>query len=328
MSINTPLRCFPNWIPPAAKLTITAPGGRRSADTLLVWSSIPVPGDMTVDKVDEAEARLGAPAGAKADSTPQVFGIEACSRWREILTKPHVDHYSRPSVWHAIVVHTLDRHFFGGTRSAGIVRIKSAGSLPSTRASTMSMPSPTLASPTSMRTKYALDIPARAANDRCDIPISARAATTLRARARVSSLGAASASAADGVPGRRFALTQPENTIASRRHPSAALPEPTGKLICLRGASSYAESAPSAPYRKSKYLLYIGLCSGFSVDNPHPRSRFCVNTVRACSQFCARSGRRSVNNFALHSLSCGGRPAGGVADSARCKSVPPARESR
>ena len=252
-------------------------------------------------------------------------------RGEGILTKPHVDHYSRPSVWHAIVVHASDRQFVAGARSAGIVRIKSAGSFPSTRASTMSMPSPTLASPSSMRTKYALDIPARAANDRCDIPISARAATTLRARARVSSLGAASASAADGVPGRRFALTRPKNTIASRRYPSAALPEPTGDLTYPRSTRSYAESATSAPYRKSKYLLYIGLCSRFSVDNPHPRSRFCVNTDRACSQFCARSARRSVNNFAAHSLSRGGCTVGGVADSARCKSLltaPPVRESR
>jgi hypothetical protein len=208
---------------------------------------------MTVDKVDQVKARS---KGQARKPMPQVFGTGACDPWRAILTKPHVDHYSRPSVWHAIVVHASDRHFFGGARSAGIVRIKSVGSLPSTRARTMSMPSPTLASPSSMRTKYALDIPARAANARCDIPISARAATTLRARARVSSLGAASASAADGVPGRRFALTQPKNTIASRRYPSAALPEPTGELICLRSARSYAESATSAPYRKSKYLLY------------------------------------------------------------------------
>ena len=38
------------------------------------------------------------------------------------------------------------------------------------------MPSPTLASLCSMRTKYVLARPARAASARCDIPISARAA--------------------------------------------------------------------------------------------------------------------------------------------------------
>ena len=141
-------------------------------------------------------------------------------------------------------------------------------------------------------------MPARAASARCDIPVSARAATTLRARARVSSFGAASASAADGVSGRRFALTPAKNTTASRRHPSVALPGPTGDVICLPRAGCYAKSATAAPYRLFKYLLYIGLCSGFSVDNPRPYSQVCVNARRACSQFCAPSGRRSVNNFA------------------------------
>jgi hypothetical protein len=222
-------------------------------------------------------------------------------------------------------------HFLPGARSAGVVRIKSAGSLPRARARTMSMPSPTLASPCSMRTKYALAIPARAANARCDIPTWARAATTLRARARVSSLGAASASAADGVPGRRFALTPEENTIASRRYPSVALTGPTGDLTCRRSARSYAESATSAPYRISKYLLYIGLRSQFSVDNPRPHSGFCANTDRACSHFCARGGRRSVGNFAICGFFCGGCSAGDVADSSPQISLPtepPARERR
>jgi hypothetical protein len=234
-------------------------------------------------------------------------------------------------MWHAIVVRWSGHHFLDGVRSAGIVRIKSAGFLPSARARTMSMPSPTLASPCSMRTKYALAIPARAANPRCDIPVSARAATTLRARARVSSLGAASASAADGVPGRRFALTPPENTIASRRYPSVALPGPTGDLTFPARARSYAESATSAPYRIFKYLLYIGLCSGFSVDNPGPGSGFCVNADRACSQFCARRGRRSVDNFAIRHPFCGERSSAVVADSARrifLPTEPPARERR
>ena len=151
-------------------------------------------------------------------------------------------------MWHAIEVQGRDYlFFFGGARSAGIARIKSAGSLPSARARIISMPSPTLASPCSMRTKYARAMPARAASARCDMPVSARAATTLRARARVSSFGAASASAADGVSGRRFALTPAKNTTASRRHPSVALPGPTGDVICLPTAGCYAESATAAP---------------------------------------------------------------------------------
>ena len=235
-------------------------------------------------------------------------------------------------MWHAIEVQGSGYlFFFGGARSAGIVRIKSAGSLPSTRARIISMPSPTLASPCSMRTKYARAMPARAASARCDMPVSARAATTLRARARVSSFGAASASAADGVSGRRFALTPPKNTTASRRQPSVAFPGPTGDVICLPTAGCYAESATAAPYRLSNYLLYIGLCSGFSVDNPRPYSQVCVNARRACSRFCAPGGRRSVNNFANGSPLCGECPDGGVADSACRRSRPTAplvRKSR
>ena len=235
-------------------------------------------------------------------------------------------------MWHAIEGHGLNYLFFGCARSAGIVRIKSAGSLPSARARIISMPSPTLALPCSIRAKYALAMPARAANARCDIPVSARAAITLRARARVSSFGAASASAADGVSGRRFALTPPKNTTASRGHPSVALPGPTGDVVCLPKARLYAESATGAPYRLSRYLLYIRLCSGFSVDNPRPYNKVCVNTRRACSQFCAPSGRRSVNNFANGGPVCGGCPAADVANSARRRrsrpTAPLMRESR
>ena len=230
---------------------------------------------------------------------------------------------------HAIEVQGLDHlFFFGCARSAGIVRIKSAGSLPSARARIISMPSPTLASPCSMRTKYVLAMPARAASARCDMPVSARAATTLRARARVSSFGAASASAADGVSGRRFALTPAKNTTASRRQPSVAVPGPTGDVMCLTTAGCYAESATAAPY---KYLLYIGLCSGFSVDNPRPYSQVCVNARPACSRFCAPNARRSVNNFANGGPFRGGCPVGGVADSACRRSRPTAplvRKSR
>jgi hypothetical protein len=228
-------------------------------------------------------------------------------------------------MWHAIEVQRLDYlFFFGGARSAGFVRIKSAGSLPSARARIISMPSPTLASPCSMRTKYVLAMPARAASARCDIPVSARAATTLRARARVSSFGAASASAADGVSGRRFALTPAKNTTASRRYPSVALPGPTGDVICPPTVGCYAELATAAPYRTFKYLLYIGLCSGFSVDNPLPYSQVCVNARRACSRFCAPNARRSVNNFANGGPFWGGCPDGGVADSACRRSRPTA----
>ena len=143
---------------------------------------------------------------------------------------------------------------FSAARVGRHRRIKSAGSLPSARARIISMPSPTLALPCSMRARYALAMPARAANARCDIPVSARAAITLRARARVSSFGAASASAADGVSGRRFALTPPKNTTASRGHPSVALPGPTGDVVCLPKARLYANRLQGHP------IGYLGIC--------------------------------------------------------------------
>jgi hypothetical protein len=135
----------------------------------------------------------------------------------------------------------------------------------------------------------------------------------LRARARVSSFGAASASAADGVSGRRFALTLQKPTTASRYEPSVAASRPNdGDAEPKRRA----ESATFAPYRKSKYLVLIGLGSRFSVDNPASRSRICAISSEARSRFCAHSSRRSVGNFSWRAPFWAKSNATNVADSA------------
>jgi hypothetical protein len=228
------------------------------------------------------------------------------------------------------------RYFLEPLRRAVRRRMRSAGSLPTTRARIIRMPNPTLASPFSTRAKYARAIPACAANVRCDMPISSRAATRFRARARVNSLGAASASPADGVPGDRFAFTLQKITIKSRDYPSRPVrmarargglslspsePAPRPVMEGHRGARlSFREplllSNPRWQRRArtqnrlhrrpigSKYLLYIGLCSRLCVDNRGSRSKVCVIWPFRCSRLCAAGCSRSGDRFNGCSLLC------------------------
>jgi hypothetical protein len=75
-SNSTPLDCSTNWIAPAAKLTVLWLDGRPSATAFLVRWSISVPREITVAKVDEAEACSTAPIRPRQARRPmpQVFG--------------------------------------------------------------------------------------------------------------------------------------------------------------------------------------------------------------------------------------------------------------
>ena len=84
---------------------------------------------------------------------------------------------------------------------------RSTGSLPSVRAITANIPSPTFASPLRTRAVYACERPIRAANPRSDKFRSVFMMLSRYASANVKWLGAASATAADGVSGARLAFT-------------------------------------------------------------------------------------------------------------------------
>ena len=84
---------------------------------------------------------------------------------------------------------------------------RSSGSSPSVRAMTANIPSPTFASPFRTRAVYACERPIRAANPRSDKPRAVFMTLSRYASANVKWLGAASATAADGVLGARLAFT-------------------------------------------------------------------------------------------------------------------------
>jgi hypothetical protein len=84
---------------------------------------------------------------------------------------------------------------------------RSSGSSSSVRAMTANIPSPTFASPLRTRAVYACERPIRAANPRSDKARSVFMTLSRYASANVKWLGAASATAADGVLGARLAFT-------------------------------------------------------------------------------------------------------------------------
>jgi hypothetical protein len=83
---------------------------------------------------------------------------------------------------------------------------------------------------------------------------------------------------------------------------------------------AYAESATFRPIGR-KYQTLIGVCSKLCVDNRSFDSQLCANRGLACSQLCATSASRSVDDRGRCSRVCVNRfMRHEVANSAQCDS--------